>query len=612
MVTVSQKGVVLARSQGTAIITAKAQDGSGKKAKCTITVKKVIRIKNVKVMSDGVLKIELTDASKLTAKNFAIKSKKLVNGAYLNDLKVSDVYTDDYITYYVVTENGVGYGEYIHVYINSLTGSSKTATYEMLYSRNENKTNYYFRYVYLKENENIQDGNYDDYVIEPYSCNGYTQATWSELPKGIKAENTVDRVILSGRPTESGLKETVFTFKDELGYIYKTTVVFMTCSEEYIVAPSRNMHYVTRENNMAYVGDEIIVSSNNEFRKLKYEIIGNNYGLAIGEDDEYMHIYGDLAAGTYDVKIKITDTVKNISATVTYRYNIQKGIKITGNVKDLAGAPIPDIPVYADNNEDSKYGLCYSAWTDEKGNYTLYVSKGNYDIQLGVGYLYSRAVYEKNIVFDVANLNFKANIYTVTIKENSDDTYYYDEWYDEDGKWYGDGSILYLKPGTYKLTSKRDNDIFKIKAILNINVNSNLIVTPEVKKEIIEDVTELKVGTDAEHTDNGSCCYYSFKAEESGYYKFYSKNVDDEESYNDPWAYLYGDDGVHLRYNDDTPEGTDYHFSMINYCEAGKTYYLKVYAYDECKVCVSESNEEEYNSYYNSEEDDDYDDGYDE
>lgn len=246
---VNASGLVVAKNEGTAVITASTQDGSGKKAKCTVTVKKVVRIKSVKMLETDVMKVILTGPSKLTKDNFTIKKKTMHNGTYVKTVDIKNVYTNDSVTYYVELKDYVGYGDYAQISVNGLTGNSKTENFELFYVEKKNTTEYGKKVIRLEYNEKMSE----EYV-EAGTGYGYRTASWTQLPKGIKAEDCDDgSVILSGTPTEKGAKETVFTFKDEAGATYQTTVVFMIYSEDNIIAATETEYAITKGEDKADV-----------------------------------------------------------------------------------------------------------------------------------------------------------------------------------------------------------------------------------------------------------------------------------------------------------------------------------------------------------------------
>lgn len=64
--------------------------------------------------------------------------------------------------------------------------------------------------------------------------------------------------------------------------------------------------------------------------------------------------------------------------------------------------------------------------------------------------------------------------------------------------------------------------------------------------------------------------YYEFKPTQSGVYSFHSINTGDEQY--DTIAWFYTADGKHVDEDNDSYDG--YNFEILQYCEAGKTYYL--------------------------------------
>lgn len=437
--------------------------------------------------------------------------------------------------------------------------------------------------------------------VEAGTGYGYRTASWTQLPKGIKAEDCDDgRVILSGTPTEKGAKETVFTFKDEAGAKYQTTVVFMIYSEDNIIAATETEYAITKGEDKADVYGYIYIAQS-YFRDLECTVIDNKYNLDVDAylEDDVIEISGKLPVGTYDIKVKIKDKDSEVSTTATIKFVVQKGIKITGTVKDLAGNPLEGEYIYAYMSDNSPYShRYYYEDTDLNGTYELFVPQGTFAIS-GDSDLYINTLYEQYIYIDRANVNLVANVYKVTVNNKiGDTTYSYSEWYDEKGEYCGYRDTLYLKPGVYKLSTKCENGIFETTATLNINVTGSMTVTPSVSIKKPE-MTEFKVGDSKVFSGSEKYVYYSFKSPESGYYSFYS----DDDTENDPEATIYSEEGMNIAFNDDYDESL--RFKMIFYLEKDETYYFKVRSRNryEFTMHLEKSTEDEYNN----DDDDDYD-----
>ena len=147
--TVTSKGVVKAKKAGTATITATAKDGSGKKASCKVTVKKVsaakpdnpvpvtpLGIKSVKIVQDDMMEVTFTKATALTAADFNVWAKRYENADYLKKYTVSQVTTTDSITYkvYITGDMVFGKGLYIKVEVPKLKLSKECVYMEDTYN----------------------------------------------------------------------------------------------------------------------------------------------------------------------------------------------------------------------------------------------------------------------------------------------------------------------------------------------------------------------------------------------------------------------------------------------------------------------------------------------
>ena len=109
--TVTSKGVVKAKKEGTVTITATAKDGSGKKATCKITVKKAASIipiptpeeplivKSLNIAQPDLLTITLTKQAALTASDFQVWAKKYESADYLKQYTIGQITTTDSLTY---------------------------------------------------------------------------------------------------------------------------------------------------------------------------------------------------------------------------------------------------------------------------------------------------------------------------------------------------------------------------------------------------------------------------------------------------------------------------------------------------------------------------------
>ncbi len=167
------------------------------------------------------------------------------------------------------------------------------------------------------------------------------------------------------------------------------------------------------------------------------------------------------------------------------------------------------------------------------------------------------------------------NIYPVEITSADDLSGVF--WYDEEGgSQIGRGSLLYLPKGTYYLIGKAINGMEVISQSISFQiVDSKVTVKAEnlKKSNMLSGTITLDQAVQVSLKAGNSQIYNYYKfAEESGTYAFYS-----ESSY-DTYGQLLGADYESLANNDDS--GTNENFRIIYSCEAGKTYYIGIRAYD--------------------------------
>ena len=168
------------------------------------------------------------------------------------------------------------------------------------------------------------------------------------------------------------------------------------------------------------------------------------------------------------------------------------------------------------------------------------------------------------------------NIYPVEITSVDDLSGVF--WYDEEGgSQIGRGSLLYLPKGTYYLIGKAINGMEVISRSISFQiVDSKVTVKAEnlKKSNMLSGTITLDQAVQVSLKAGNSQIYnyYKFVPEESGTYAFYS-----ESSY-DTYGQLLGADYELLANNDDS--GTNENFRIIYSCEAGKTYYIGIRAYD--------------------------------
>lgn len=151
-------------------------------------------------------------------------------------------------------------------------------------------------------------------------------------------------------------------------------------------------------------------------------------------------------------------------------------------------------------------------------------------------------------------------------------TKFYAEYDSSKEQWYAD-----VIEGTYYLIGKAINGMEVISQSISFQiVDSKVTVKAEnlKKSNMLSGTITLDQAAQVSLKAGNSQIYnyYKFVPEESGTYAFYS-----ESSY-DTYGQLLGADYESLANNDDS--GTNENFRIIYSCEAGKTYYIGIRAYD--------------------------------
>ena len=116
--TVTSKGVVKGVGEGTATITCKATDGSGKKASVKVTVG--AGIASVSVDNGNVIHLSLTSAKALNLSDIQVDTRSSqVSKRYIN-LPVSQTHTADKKNYDIIMEDYVDADQFLRVTVKSL------------------------------------------------------------------------------------------------------------------------------------------------------------------------------------------------------------------------------------------------------------------------------------------------------------------------------------------------------------------------------------------------------------------------------------------------------------------------------------------------------------
>lgn len=562
---VNSAGNVYAAATGTAVITAKATDGTGKKASYKITVEKPVTIVSAMMSNPRTVKLTLSSEQKLTSSSFSIKASTVMNGNYNYNIPFDSVTTKDNKNYTIALRRGYTLSRKarICIYIKGLTGTgnSKIETY---YSGDVNNRTIYVSY---KCEQNVgMNKTLDVNSIEGYK--GICVINVVGLPAGVKYKvdpGDANKVYFSGKPTKAGTTVTTVKAVDELGNVDTYEISWNIYSQTTIAGNyepvfkimGRNSHICRINNSIAAVAGGS--------GSYTYSFVGESYNLSI---DSKGKITGKLEEeGTYNLKVKITDANnEKISTIVGCVIKTILGSTLMGYVRDKNGNILDGASVIIINKDNSvQYELNSEfATVDRNGQYYMSIIPGTYDVKIKIG---DDVTYIGNRTFGVGEnkVDLAADVTKIAVKSNNEKCTVDDlgRWTDEYGRICGWNGYVYLVPGTYELTAEGSGK----RGVISAKVTSK---TTTLTADVNEFAIDFGNFNDV-YAEVGM--YYRYVPKKTGTYYFYSV------SYGDPKGYLYDENKNLLMEVDDAEHSKTTNkkdFYMSYNCEAGKSYYIRV------------------------------------
>ena len=403
--TVSAKGVVKGKKEGSATITALAADGSGKKATCKVTVG--AGIKNVEVPNSSIVRVTLSSAKKLTAANFVVQNKKTPSGAYSTSEGVESVVTNDGGKTYDVeldNESGIDSYSYVKVTVSALKVDKSKEVYvgNVPSSSGYGVVNTVSR-VTGKVGDSFEEGLYLDDV----DSTGVIKYSVTGLPEGLKAYVSKDATSISVKgkfkKVENGTTA-VQIGVDEAGKTFKKNYVFYVGDENTIVgnflgdtvlaydaADDPNTPFINEASGHIFsmdeideLGDGVIAGGSGSY---EYAATGLPAQVDTMTVEGVLHHKSDakgdyeaVPAATYNVSVTVRDKKNpNVQATFPFALSVVSGVTLTGTVKDASGAPAKNINI-AGNTKRDGYGRYdrFSTYSRANGTYKVRVIPGVY------------------------------------------------------------------------------------------------------------------------------------------------------------------------------------------------------------------------------------------
>ena len=462
---VNKKGVITAVGTGSATITAKAIDGSGKKATCKVTVANPINLAGISIPNERTINFKLDKACALNPSQVAIVKKKYVSGTYNNSLTINNMTTADNVNYTVVlsADTGLSIGDFVQLAIPSLTGTVKsleTEYKEQVCAFTGETISRWTAGTYSTQSFSFGEG-YAGYSGHYDGGYGYSSYSLNGLPAGLTYEVKNGVVKVQGTPTKAGKFDYVLSATDELGNTLNRTIHFIVGSDTVISGAANTVYKLIDTSAVtAYIYPSFTGGSGS----YNYSIISDPRatGATIDKSDGKVHMKASVA-GTYTVTVRATDKVDaSRVCDINVVCNVKQGIVVGGCLKDAQGNPMNKGHVYfANKNRASLYGTGVSVSVGSfTSTYSAVLEPGVYDIRAeyeggdieasqSTTYLYSQSLTTSQTGYDI-QLN---DLYKVVlVNSDGSNTNLSRYWYlnHEEA---GYGSTFYLKPGTYTLES---------------------------------------------------------------------------------------------------------------------------------------------------------------
>lgn len=463
---VDSKGKITGVKAGTVKITALAADGSNKKATITVKVKDPIVIKKVKILNVATVQVTLAKkTTDITAENFAVKVKKYANGKYNRVLRINNISTKDNKTFLIVLDADTLMEDNQCVGVSAFWNPGEKESFlETFYSEGS------FKYTKTKVYEETYNESVNEYF--EFDGMGFSKYTISGVPSGVKVkvDKTGTKLHFYGTMKSKGTITTNLVSTDELGNSYTYAINWLVGTKD-TIAVCADPIYGLLQNGKYDLNKGNVIHANGGSGSYRYTLEGSTYGVSINNDNG--HVSGSFTkVGTYTITVKVTDNANSsLVARTKLVINVGKSVAIAGIISDMDGNPISAHVTFINKDKASMYSSKTTTQSNGgSGMYTAYIAPGTYDIEATIGnchvYLYSKSLTANQSGFDI-----KVPVKKVTVVSNNTslmNEWSFGNWTDEEGNVYGNGSTLYLQPGSYSLTCSNGSAT----AVLDITVTS--------------------------------------------------------------------------------------------------------------------------------------------
>ncbi|MCR5692019.1 MAG: Ig-like domain-containing protein [Eubacterium sp.] len=415
--TVSSAGLVTARSTGEATITAKATDGSKKKATASLIVG--AGLESLTLIDSKHLQVRLNMAYPLTAGDFTLETMTTGSGTS-QKVPISNISTSNKITYDIYTKEALDLekeGLYLRLTASSL---ARTKSLELGLDSQGDRIYGDSLTSFITGQQGISCHEVLDFA--PYSAQGSLSWTYDSLPKGISLSFSKQgtRLSLSGsfQNIEEGTK-TILTGQDQAGKTYTHTLVFCVGSHEKLVALSKRSSYTDLTyhaqkeicNNLRQATFGLDLTTDLDYSDFICLSGGSlNYQISLLIDGKPLSDFAydsegkkvTIDPGTYTLTLMVTD-LEDLSQKFSFssKLILLEGKNLSGTIKDQAGKTTDQTLVRLTGQRDSYGDLrTYEVFTEEDGSYNLRFLPGIY---------YTSLCHPLSLVFDQETGQVKLN-----------------------------------------------------------------------------------------------------------------------------------------------------------------------------------------------------------
>lgn len=404
-----------------------------------------------------------------------------------------------------------------------------------------------------------------------------------DMPDGLSYLLLGKSLCERGTPEKVGIYKVVVDITDEVGnnLIYNCT---------YLVGGTENLYAVATQQ-YALVGEEekarvVAIGGSGTYTYTKVE---GDYEFTVDSKGEVRAEFSE--AGTYKLYVDVADAQNaNLTTRVEVVYYVEDACTLSGVVTDLGGSNIHfdggGLRVYVipqDREIRCRYNLYkpMASLLERDSMFIIEVPAGIYDVRFeskdGSVYKVIKGVEVKESSQSLGTVELP--VCQVNLETPNKDNLYLIYWVDEEGAVIGRNKAFLVRPGTYTLHS--DPDISPVMASL-YDFSVSFTATDESVYKVVtatptgDRITEVTLDSMVDVSLDGALKkWYKFTPTETGTYRFYSTDLDENaylEVYSDTEYDKSNNFYLTATYTSQDCKGIQVNRSVM--LEAGTNYYI--------------------------------------